>query len=239
MLSLVIIVLAGVAAAMLVGRPLMRWVNAIRRPRARVAAALLLVSPTLAIVFVVGCFVGSLPMESGDWQCLACGRLVGEVRYFSVPVSSCARDGGPEREFEAWFLKVVSGQHSHDWAPMGCHRSATAITCYRRPYQNYFRALPRVPDAQIAASMARKVAGASQDRRRQILACIGRFGPVCTHRVGAADLPPGLSQEEEFMLIRQAYDGELWRTLAEGGTMTAERFRPLYTQWQKFHPDWR
>jgi hypothetical protein len=213
----------GLLVAILAGRPAIRAAKRVQRPLVRNAAAFFLVPPYLVILFLVGFFVGQIPMSSGDRQCLICGQLEGEVSYFGMPVSLTEHRGGTDQEFKMWFVKEIDLRHDHDWAPMGCHYSFTGVTCYMRPYKDYFHALPRLPDTALARSIVQRVSYSSPEERRNMFGCFSWYKP-CSHSDNA---PTPVNY------------GEPWRSLAEQKISAGEDLDKQLSLWLKCHPGWR
>lgn len=145
------------------------------QPGLRLAAQALLpwVLGPSTILLVVG------PIDRGTWQCRLCGALVERTTILWLPVA----EGDPDepdpvaedaRRFENWYASMFGADANHDWRRIGCHRKGWwgGVGCAEHPFRAWYRAMPHVPDGDVARAMMERVRAASGSEREQLLASV-------------------------------------------------------------------
>lgn len=143
------------------------------RPESRSRALVRLALASL-IAIVVGV---NLPFavwslaDDGTWQCLVCAK---EERHRSFAGFAYERTPCLPTEFETWFWREIGGEHDHDWTPVGPHRRGFMTGCHGRPGpgRTFFASLPKLPDQELAVSLASRVLGADDSEREAMLLAV-------------------------------------------------------------------
>jgi len=157
-------------------------------------------------------------VRQGVWFCDVCGRHERQVRVWGRTLERQAIDvEAPEawrtHDYVLWYDAHAALEHEHGWSQAGEH-----VIGFGQPFTmydfapTYHRALPRVPDAEVARALVARLAHASLEERWSML----RDFASRSAEVG----PPALM-----------------RALARG-PVAPEEFTTAYPGWLAEHPLW-
>lgn len=182
-----------------------------RFPWAVLVTGVLLVFGGIAMILVVR-------IRQGVSFCEICGVHERQVTLFSrilehTPLALDDPDAWMTREYTEWYARAAVLEHEHAWTQAGLHTWGFGEPFALNEFPPTFhRALPRMPDAELARALVRTLARAAPEARADLL--------------------------RDF--AERAGDGDsagLMRALSRA-PLSAEEFAAAHAGWLAAHPLW-
>ncbi len=163
--------------------------------RSRVSVRLLRVTAlTLSPFFAIWLWFECEQVHShGKWRCAVCAfgeerdELLGIVVRRGPETSGSEDEHTAAQAFHEWYAAHFPGPHRHLWISVGCHYSAGGVGCSFYPSRDWYVALPRVPDLELARHLLARVERSDPIPARHLL--YGFDGEIWTRLASGESMP--------------------------------------------------
>jgi len=192
----------------------------------------------LSVLLISGAL--SFRIFNGPYECLICDKSIMEygISILRIPIKYNAKSSSAS-EYEDWYWTNIGIKHEHHWVAVGGHYRKGLFGEVNSDYHSvgliFFDSMPRIPDKELAISMARRVALANSSERKKLLSCLSVIVRCdCAKKFYEKKLA-NLSEEEAMDAEPYLYSFKPWSRRI----LSLEEFQKEYQIWLKYHPAWR